>query len=255
MSSEVFRKTMAQALGSKFKGKYTGQQIDIIEKATLKQISLVSTIRARSDSSSDGFFLDDPQIKDFFKAAESLVDDILLGLANEDIEELTNQVTKRVYRTSTTNVSWGLFRDKKGKILSGFNLERLLNLTLQIYAQKHMGVDGQLKNRTGRLANSGVVTGIESDAPARTASFFFTYMLYPYEVFENRPNGRYSGTEYSPIKLFQDAIDYALRDLLSNDSYKNLTANIIFRGDVNEFSFRNNQIVYRRAKRGTRRYR
>lgn len=236
MASKIFQQTLKEQLGKKYKGDRSGQQLEILEKARVKSTSLAFTIKIRSkqsgESPNDGFLLSQPDIDDFFEAADKLVVDILRNMANEDIEELTNQTTKRLDKRSTTSVKGGAFlRDKKGRFISPFNLERLLNLTLYTYAQRHMGVDGQLKNRTGRLAHSGVVTGINTDSYTQSVSFFFTYMLYPYEVFENRPDGRYDGTNYSPIRLFKDAIMSALNDLLSPTSVKMINENSIkFRG-------------------------
>jgi hypothetical protein len=36
---------------------------------------------------------------------------------------------------------------------------------------------------------------------------------------------------YSPVRLFKDAIDSALQDLLSKNSYNTVAKQILFRGD------------------------
>lgn len=137
-----------------------------------------------------------------------------------DIQRLLNIEILKVPDTKSTKTSkskhkirssYGL-RDRKGRFISPLNLTRLINLSLDMYAKRLMGQAGRLTNRTGRLANSGRVTSVESNA-RNSFKFIYDYMKKPYETFE--PYGKLGSEQRSPAKLFKDAISLALKDLLS----------------------------------------
>lgn len=215
MASEAFKDILKRKLGKSYSEKSGSQTVRLTEAAEVKRMSLIGTFTARAEERSGE--LDEEEISAIYMAAATLVDNILENTANEDIEALANQRTFRSNKTSKTAVkSKGVLLDKNRRVIKPMNLERLLNLTLVKYVQSLMGTSGRLNNRTGRLANSGVVYSIQENPEKRTASFWFTYMLYPYQVFE--PGRRQGTPERSPKKLFRDAINLALDDLLYKGS-------------------------------------
>lgn len=226
MASSVFTDLVSRALDKEYTGDDTTQVGQISAAAEAKAFSLAGTFSLRAEED-----LSDEDMAIFEARAAEFVSEIIDQMANEDIEKLVNQEYYRENKKSTTDIKGtSVLRDKRGRFISPANLERLLNLTLYKYALVNMGQGGQLVNRTGRLAGSGTVTGI--NVKNRNVSFFYTYMLYPYEVFENsvgqplNPDGR-----RSPVRLFREAIDMALKDLLSPTSLTNMNKSILFRGD------------------------
>lgn len=213
MSSPAFRDLVAKQLGIKFSERAGTQSADLIEQAEFKFLQLKGMLELRAEQ---GLLEED--IQDFDIASSRYVDLILMDAADEDVEKLANQQTFRVNKKSKTGVrATNLLRDKRNGPISPLNLQRLLNLTLVRYAKQLMGTGGRLVNRSGRLANSGTVTEIRETPASNSVSFFFTYMLYPYQVFEP---GRRLGDppERSPKALFKDAINLALNDLLHSTS-------------------------------------
>jgi hypothetical protein len=207
MSSEQFKQIVEQQLGKKIRRSGT-QGADLIAAASLKAMSLQGMFQLRAE---EGLLEED--IQDFEAAAFRYVELILRDAADEDVEKLANQETFRLNKKSKTKVaSLGLLRDKRNRVISPLNLQRLLNLTLVKFTQSLMGTSGRLNNQTGRLANSGTVTEVRETPKSRSASFFFTYMLYPYQVFE--PGGSMGSSDRSPQQLFKDAINLALTSLL-----------------------------------------
>lgn len=209
MTTPQFRDIVAKQLGIKFSERAGTQSADLIEQAEFKFLQLKGMLELRAEQG-----LLEKDIQDFDAAASRYVDLILMDAADEDVEKLANQQTFRVNKKSKTGVrATNLLRDKRNRPISPLNLQRLLNLTLVRYAKQLMGMGERLVNRTGRLANSGTVTEVRETPASNSVSFFFTYMLYPYQVFEP---GRRLGDppERSPKALFKDAINLALNDLL-----------------------------------------
>lgn len=229
MSSPSFKNIVAQQLGKKFNDRAGTQSADLIEAAQFKFMQLKGTLELRAELG-----LLEQDIESFEEAASDFVTLILQDVANEDIEKLANQETFRVNKKSKTKVrQTNLLRDRRNRPISPLNLQRLLNLTLVGYTKSLMGTGGRLNNRTGRLANSGVVTEVRELPASDSASFFFTYMLYPYQVFEP---GRRLGNpiERSPKALFKDAILLALDNLLHPTSLpQRKQRRILMRGDRN----------------------
>lgn len=212
MSTPVFKEIVAKQLGVKFNDRSGTQSADLIEAAQFKFLELKGTFELRAQ---EGLLEED--IQDFDKAASRYVDLILMNAADEDIEKLVNQQSFRVDKRSKTRVRQSnLLRDRRNRPISPLNLQRLLNLVLVAHTKSLMGTGGRLVNRTGRLANSGVVTEIRETPKSNSVSFFFTYMLYPYEVFEPySPDTRGLGSKQrSPKALFKEAINLALDSLL-----------------------------------------
>lgn len=213
MTTPQFRDIVAKQLGAKFNRKAGTQSADLIEQAEFKFLELKGMLEFRAK---EGLLEED--IEDFEEAASKYVELILMDAANEDVEKLANQQTFRTNKKSKTTVrKTNLLKDRRGKPISPLNLQRLLNLTLVGYTKSLMGSDGRLANQSGRLANSGVVTEVRETPASNSVSFFFTYMLYPYQVFE--PGRRLgSPTTRSPKELFKTAINLALNDLLHETS-------------------------------------
>lgn len=210
MASKIFSQLVSGQM------KPTGQhEAELEEAAERKGVSLEGVFLLRAKNG-----LSDDAIDYFFDRADYLIDQILNDMANEDIENLPRAI-QRASKKSKTKVKGSLvLRDRAGRFISPIQLERLLNMTLYTYARRFMGTEGQLVNRTGRLAHSGVVTHIDlegGDIPR--LSFFYTYMLYPYEVFHNPAYPHLNPTgQRSPDKLFADAIQSAVRELLAPSS-------------------------------------
>ena len=228
MVSGQFRQIVADQLKKNAtKIKAGTQAADLIEAAEFKFMSLKGMFELRAQ---EGLLEED--IDSFEDAAARYVDLILMDAADEDVEKLANQTTFRSNKKSKTKTgSFGLLRDKRNRPISTLNLQRLLNLVLVTYTKRLMGSGDRLVNRTGRLANSGVVTEIREKPESRSVSFFFTYMLYPYQVFEP---GRRLGSppDRSPKLLFKDAINLALDSLLHPTSLNTAKSRrILMRGD------------------------
>ena len=222
MNTNAFERILKQQLSRRSGGRPQSQQQAELEiSARGKQFDLEKTLRLRTRK---GGNLSEEDAEAVFMASSTLVDQILSKSANEDIETLTNQEYFRMNKKSTTSVGSdvNVFRDKSGRIMSPGNVESALNLSLYRYAQEHMGVNGQLKWRTGRLAHSGTVTGVEVNRDTRQVSIFYTYMLYPYEVFENQRATMGNGGRRSPVRLFDDAIRSALDGLLAKKTLDEL---------------------------------
>jgi len=74
-------------------------------------------------------------------------------------------------------------RDKKGQFTSAASIQNIIQSQVSDKVKENMGEAGALVNRTGRFAESVVITKItQSRQGAITA--FYTYMKYPYQTFE-----------------------------------------------------------------------
>lgn len=194
------------------------QAAELVIQANTKfsALSAMFKLSAEQRGSRGDAYLDPRDVDGMLQAANDLVDKILLDHANEDVEELIKQKDFRVDKKTKINVrASGLLRLRRsGQMISGVNLVRMMNTMLYQYAQDRMGVGGQLINRTGRLAHSGTVTGVEQEG-TDGLSFHFTYMLYPYQVFENDPGGMGDNGRRSPVALFDSAVTALAKELLN----------------------------------------
>lgn len=186
-----------------------------------KGLALAGTLEVRME---DEVFAEDIEDQAMLAASRRL-DDILSDVVSMDVLDgrfftsLTRTQEKGKVNVPTT--VYGL-RDKQGRVLSGLGLARLLNLTLFAHVQSLMG-PSTLVNRTGRFAHSAHITDVlASDKvrvdPKYSVSIFFSYMLYPYEIFEKTEPWS-DGGRRSPSQLIDKAIDIALRDILNPASY------------------------------------
>jgi hypothetical protein len=181
--------------------------------AKLKALELTGTLELRA--ADDGEVSPETSSK-FFKAAEDYVEGLLNSQIN-DLLDLSGESFFNDVGTVQIEAVRGI-RDKQGKMMSALNLTRLLNLVLYQYAKDLMG-SPRLNWQTGRLAHSGRVVSINPTG-FKTGSIYFTYMLYPYAVFEPGSGSPLASEARSPNALFTDALNNALRDLLSPTSTK-----------------------------------
>lgn len=185
-----------------------------------KGLNLRATLEARAATE----VFDGQDEADFEILAAEYISRIIDDMPNSVIA--TDDTWHSDKGTGTIEVKGSFLQDKKGKFISPLNLKRIINLTLYKYATDLMGVNGQLIYQTGRLAHSGIVHSLKGSYG--NVSAYFSYMLYPYEVFENNPNMN-NGGRRSPVKLFTQAIDAALNDILHETTLKGTTFNIINR--------------------------
>lgn len=212
MASKIFEDIISSAI--RVDGKAVSQKAIIEEATRRKGLDLQTTLALRADED-----LEDADMEAFEKGANQYVDDLMDGMFRKNLDAIMNSSERRGKKTKVkVSTVYGL-RDRSGKGISALNLTKLLNLVLYKYAQQLMGKDGRLVNRTGRLAHSGFISQVSQKAPG-TVSIFFRYMIYPYEVFE--PGGRMGSVARSPEKLFTEAINNALADLLSPSSSKQI---------------------------------
>ena len=211
MSSINFQKILKEELGRSYSENEGTQSAEIRAAMSVKAGSLTAMLAARAEQ---GLLPQD--IASFEDAADEYVAGILRLMAETDVDRLFSNselLSEKSTKKKKIKSSGGL-RDSRGRLIKLTTLERLLNLTLVRYTQELMGTEGRLVNRTGRLANSGVVSGMDSNND--NLSVYFSYMTFPYAVFENGPKS--DGGRRSPASLFSDAIHLALRDLLSPKS-------------------------------------
>ncbi len=208
--SSLFSSVMLKAV--KARGKPTQKGIlEVAGKQKAADLSATLTLRAEEGD------LAASTISDFERAAEDYVDglintkfpdslDFLLSLRDNEFDEEEEVQIKSVYG----------IRDKQGKIMSALTLTTLLNLVLYQYAKELME-SPRLNWRTGRLAHSGKVVAVTPEGKG-VGSIMFTYMLYPYAVFEPGSESPLASEARSPNALFTLAIQNALQDILSPKS-------------------------------------
>lgn len=202
-----------KALGDKFvEGSY--QTAQLVSKVEQRGFNIQAVFELRGED-----FIED--LVGFQTSIENAIELDIENLLSIDVTKIpdTKKTKSSTSKHKISRASYGL-RDSRGRFISPLNLTRLLNLSLDVYAKKLMGRYGRLKNRTGRLANSGRVVAVESKA-RNSFTFIYDYMRRPYETFE--PYGKQGSPERSPAKLFRDAINLALKNLLSKSTVINKT--------------------------------
>lgn len=197
--------TFKALLEKELKGKIreNSQEAVLLSSVKLKAENLKATFEMRTTGEMS---------EDTVQGAEIAADEMIDSL----IEDMLNGVVKDSNKKSKTRVrSVKGLRTRRGTIISALNLQTLLNLTLQEHIKTLSGSEGRLNYITGRFASSAKVLDVSEDSEGN-ASLMFTYMLYPYEVFENDNNRQ-------PSAHIDKAIDLALETLLHQDSIKRLT--------------------------------
>ena len=190
-------------------------QRGIIEAAAeMKKLDLTGTLELRAEQE-----LSDDTIADFFAAADRYVEELVNGVFDGDLNDLIEGAPARYREQDYLDIeAVSGIRDKQGRLMSSLTLATLLNLTLYEYVRPLME-SPRLNWQTGRLAHSGRVTSVLAQG-ANVGSIYFTYMLYPYAVFEPGSGSPLASEERSPTELFTDAINIALQDILSPKSTK-----------------------------------
>lgn len=228
MASGVYKAILERKLGRQIKD--NTRDADLLSSIERKGELLKGSIILRSDDPMD------PSVADAaFEAAservDQLLDDITIGQGIFDKESKTVKYKSRG-KVDVPSTIYGL-TDKRGRILSGLALARILNITLANYIKELMGTKGRLRYQTGRLANSANVNGLEltdkiANQRKNRVSIYFSYLIAPYSVFE--PGHRMHKPGRSPSRLIKDALKQALQDTLSARSFANHIFNTEYRG-------------------------
>lgn len=108
-----------------------------------------------------------------------------------------------------------------GRFAKISNIRSLLEIATKKYMFKYMdGHDGTLHNRTGRFINSFKLFEPVVDNVNERVSLYFTYMLYPYQVFDPYYVGRTKNLHLAsearnPRKIIGENLMSAAKDILS----------------------------------------
>lgn len=108
-----------------------------------------------------------------------------------------------------------------GRFAKISNIRSLLEIATKKYMFKYMdGHGGTLHNRTGRFINSFELFEPIVDNVHETISLYFTYMLYPYQVFDPYYVGRTKNLHLAsearnPRKIIGENLMSAAKDILS----------------------------------------
>lgn len=222
----TFAEIIERKLGAKVKDKRTAIS-DIAVHAEAKGLKLKATFNWELRNEEEGNLAGFEQ--DAFDAASRRVEELLDGIIFQDVFDSDRKIVVRNKgRVKVPDTAIGL-RDNKGRIISGLQLSRILNLTLTMYVQQLMGTQGRLVNRTGRLANSAQVNRLafrkaEGAERKNRVSIFFQYMIAPYRVFE--PGHVMHKPGRSPVTLIKAALMNALKAALNPTSFKTTIFNI-----------------------------
>lgn len=158
---------------------------------------------------------DDQNIPDkALAAASERIDGLIEGILDREIEGGSRSIKFRG-RTEIVGTSRGI-TTKDGRIISTRNLGNLLNAALFEAVRENMRLP-RLVFRTGRFAHSANIMRVEARDRLETqrknrVSIFYSYMLFPYQVFEKNKNR-------DPRPLIELSIKQTLKDLLSPRSF------------------------------------
>lgn len=206
-----------QLVEKELKGKLRqgSQEALLLEQVRLKQGELAASLELRAEQGTTP-----EDLKGFEDATDTYIDSYIDNLLEQ--ADLTSRSKSKIKLGALHPL-----RDSRGRFISVFNLARLLNVVLYKYVKALMGTGGKLVYRTGRLANSAEITEISPvDDDRVSGSIYFTYMLAPYSTFEL--GGKQGSSLRAPSTLIDEAIEDALRDLLSPESVDRLR--VIFEG-------------------------
>lgn len=207
--STTFQQLLQQELRGEIKK--NSQKAQLLTAIKQKKGLLDYTVSVRTEESMSEDTLDAIE-----KSADERINTIINDMLDGTLKDGKNSSTAQVGKIS------GL-RTKRGTIISALNLRNLLQISLQEHISTVMGTEGHLNYRTGRLANSATITGLEEKDGQ--PSVFFSYMLYPYATYE--PGNAREHIGRPPSELIDTAIDIALGQILHKDSVKKLS--IIFK--------------------------
>jgi len=130
-----------------------------------------------------------------------------------------NKKIKKATKSKVPVKPFGL-RDRGGRMLSEQSLVRILNVRLFEQIKERMDAPA-LVFRTGRFASSAKVSSftLSDNRNPATASVFFNYMLYPYQVFEKHPTR-------DPRIIIKNALLATLENSLNDASFQQTIFNI-----------------------------
>lgn len=224
MASNIYEEILSKALKSA-PGEKDQKALLINLALEQKKLALASTIAIRRN---DGETITDEEMVAAEDAASAYVDSVIAGIVTMDLDKLIEYNKRTKSKKLADGKVTGTLRRKKGigsVFISPMDLRTLLNSMLYKYTQNLMGLGGRLRNRTGRLAQSGLVTKI-TDATGKKSqgkvSVFFRYMTAPYATFEP-DKGAQGSLARSPKELFKLAINNALEDILTPKSKERIS--------------------------------
>lgn len=111
-------------------------------------------------------------------------------------------------------------RLRNGRFISQTNLRSLLELATKKYVIKDMlSPNAGLHYQTGRFANSVKILPVSVNNKTNRLSLYFSYMLYPYQVFDpyytNRTiNTHLASDARNPRRIIGEALGKAARDII-----------------------------------------
>ena len=76
-----------------------------------------------------------------------------------------------------------VLRDRKGQFTSTASIQNIIQAQITEKVKENMGTGGSLENRTGRFAESVIITNVTQSRQG-TLTAFYNYMKYPYQTFE-----------------------------------------------------------------------
>lgn len=103
-------------------------------------------------------------------------------------------------------------KDSQNRPFDEKMIEFYLNSQMTANVQKHMGKPS-LVNRTGRFAESAKVARVDFQKGAGVYTVNYTYMRYPYEVFETDSGSRLATPHRDPRRIITNAIRDSLKAL------------------------------------------
>lgn len=216
MSSQFFNSIIEKFVKSRLQGK----KLDKRQKRTL---DIITAIEEKSKALKGTF---EVRYQEIDPETDTELENIAEAAANKRVEEILDNIietsffdydSKTVIKNKTKVDVFPPLRglkDKNNRAIGARDLITLLNLSLHDHIKSFMGTQGRLVYRTGRLANSANVTGLDLD---NKLSVFFNYQTAPYSVFES--GGKMFKPGRPPSDLIRDSILKALRYYLSKDSF------------------------------------
>lgn len=123
-----------------------------------------------------------------------------------------------------------LIRSSAGRLVTRNNMRTILDRLMKEHLLSSMSVPSAgtgrntpLRNRTGRFLTSATLNDVVIGARGESLSLYYSYMVYPYQVFDPKntesPDSGLASRRRNPQKLIGDALLKAARTQLS-EKYK-----------------------------------
>jgi len=178
---------------------------------TADQQHIVNNIMANIAGASSTF--------DTSVAAEYLISTWLTGNPNSKVKRSTVQFNESALfsKGKIQKAYLSPMRDDKGRFTSEFSILKrlLLGTSLHDIVKKNMGVKGRLVYRTGRLARSAKVSSVSKEGK-NDIRIKYSYMRFPYDVFENHGSPLYKDGARKPTKLISTSIRELARQVTTD---------------------------------------